>query len=128
MDPKSNPDLSKQYVEAQAFRQYIETEVLKIVKGLAEKGETTKERIQEIAQLTLNLIKPNMTIEELYLAAVKLDDRYSELAPIVVKIMKEYEEKYNKKALVSVSALIKGGKYDEAQAMVKKVLAFKIAN
>lgn len=114
--------------QAEELRKFIEIEVLKIIKDLAEKGQTTKERVQEIAQLTISLIKPGMNLEELYINAIKLDDHHSELAPIVFKIMKEYEEKYERKALAQVSQLIKSGHYESAQDMVKKVLQFKIAN
>ena len=114
--------------QAEEFRKIIEVEVLKIIKDLAEKGQTPKERIQEIARLALDLIKPGMNLEELYGNAVKLDDRHAELAPVVFKVMKEYEEVYEKKALTHVNQLIKSGNYDQAQDMVKKVLQFKIAN
>lgn len=110
------------------FRKFIEVEVLKIIKELAEKGETPKEKIQAIAKLTLELIKPEMSLEELYLNAVKLDDQYSELAPVVFHVMKAYEEKYEKKAINEVSQMVKLGHYDDAQEMVKKVLNYKIAN
>ncbi len=108
------------------FRNFIENEVLNIIKELAQAGQTPKERIQEIAKNTLVLIKPEMSFEELYNNAVKLDDHFSELAPVVAKVMKEYEEKYEKKSVEAVSTLIKSGKYDEAQDMVKKVLMFKV--
>jgi len=113
---------------AEEFQKYIEVEVLKIIKELAEKGQTSKERIQEIARLTLTLIHPGMSLQELYQNAVKLDDQHSELCPVVFRIMKEYEEKYSQKAISSVSHLIKTGKYTEANELVKKILQFKIAN
>ena len=125
MDPKVN---SQEFLKAEEFRKMIEVEVLKIIKDLAEKGQTPQERIQELAQLVLDLIKPGMNLEELYSNAVKLDDRHSELAPVVFKVMKEYEEVYEKKALTHVSELVKSGNYDQAQDMVKKVLKFKISN
>jgi len=114
--------------KAEEFQKYIEIEVLTIIKDLAEKGQTTKEKIQDIARLTLTLIHPGMSLQELYQNAVKLDDQYSELCPVVFRIMKEYEEKYSQKAISSVSNLIKTGKYQEAQELVKKVLLFKIIN
>jgi hypothetical protein len=110
------------------FRKFIEVEVLKIIKGLAEEGNTPKEKIQQIAQLTLNLIQKGMSIDELYRNSVKLDDNFMELSPVVFAVMKEYEEKYAKKALSQVSELVKNGQYDEAQNMVKKVLEFKVFN
>ncbi|MBI4226389.1 hypothetical protein HY612_04735 [Candidatus Roizmanbacteria bacterium] len=126
MDPQNNQILSSNsQTQPEEFRKMIEVEVLKIIKDLAEKGQTSQERIQEIARLALDLIKPDMNLEELYSNAVKLDDRHSELAPIVFKVMKEYEETYEKKALVHVSQLVKSGHYEKAQDMVKKVLQFK---
>ena len=132
MDPNQNnvstesAQKSQDYVRAEEFRKYIETEVLKIIKDLAEKGSAPPEKLQNIARLVLELIKPGMSIDELYRNAVKLDDQYYELAPIVMKIMREYEEKHEKKALIEVSQLIKLQKFDEAQNMVKKVLQFKV--
>ncbi len=114
--------------QTQEFRKYIETEVLKIIKTLAEKGETPKEKIQEIAKITLELIKPTMTLEELYLNAVKLDDNHLELAPVVIHIMKAYEEKYERKVLEQVTQLVHDRQFDQAEDAVKKVLAFKINN
>ena len=108
------------------FRKFIEIEVLKIIKKLAEEGKTSKEKVRNISQLTLDLIKPGMTMEQLYQGAVKLDDTYSELAPVVSMVMKEYEEKYEKKAIEYVSQLIKSKNYDQAQNMVQKVLQFKM--
>lgn len=108
------------------FCRFIEVEVLKIIKQLAQKGNTPQERIQAMAKLTLDLIQPGMSLEELYQNAVELDDQYPELAPVVFAVMKEYEEKYEKKALEQVSQLVKSGQYDQAQKMVKKVLQFKI--
>ena len=110
------------------FRKFIEIEVLKIIKDLAEKNGVPPEKLQAFAQLTLELIKPDMSVEELYRNAVKLDDQYTELAPVVMKVMGAYEEKFEKKAIAQVSQLIKMKKFDEAQDMVKKVLQFKASN
>ena len=113
---------------AEDFRKFIEVEVLKIIKKLAEEGKTPKEKIQAIAQLTLDLIKPGMNLEELYTNAVKLDDSTPELAPVVFQVMKEYEQKYEKKAIDEVSQMVRSGRYDDAEEMVKKVLNYKITN
>ena len=116
------------YAKAEELQKFIEKEVLKLIKNLAEKEGTTKEKVQSIAQRTLELIHPGMKLDELYLNAVKLDDNCSELAPVVVMVMREYEQKYEKKALEQVTQLIKSKQFDQAQEMVKKVLAFKINN
>lgn len=118
---------SAKYIEADEFRQYIELEVLKVLQNLNANPEITTDRIQEVARHVLLHIKPGMPLDELYRAAIQLDDEYSELAPVVILLMREYETKYEQKALTQVSDLIKSGKYDEAQDIVKKVLMYKIS-
>jgi hypothetical protein len=125
---KSTSSVDQVVSSAEEFRKFIEVEVLKIIKKLAEGGKTPKERIQDIARRTLELIKPGMTLEELYNSAVKLDDYHPELAPVVFALMKQYEQEYEKRAIEQVSAFVRSGKYNEAQELVKKVLEFKIGN
>ena len=115
-------------MQAEELQKFIEKEVLNLIKNLAEQEGMTKEKVQNVARRTLELIHPGMKLDELYRNAVKLDDNCSELAPIVVIVMREYEQKYEKKALEQVSLLIKSKQFDQAQDMVKKVLAFKIQN
>jgi hypothetical protein len=110
----------------EAFRKFIEVEVLKIIKKLAEEGKTPEERLRAMARRTLELIKPGMTVEELFQNAAHLDDQFPELSPVVFLVMKEYEQKYEKKALEQVTKLVKLGKYDEAEAIVKRILAYKM--
>jgi len=124
----SQKPTAKDFIQAEELRQFIEKKVLEIIKNLAEQKGTTKEKVQSIAKRTIELIRPGMKLDELYRNAVKLDDNCSELAPIVVIVMREYEQKYEKKALEQVSLLIKSKQFDQAQDMVKKVLAFKIKN
>jgi hypothetical protein len=110
---------------ADDFRKMIEMEVLKVIKELADKDDTSSAKIQQIAQTTLKLIRPQMQLTELYQNAVKLDDIHPELAPVVFKIMREYEEKYHKKTIDMVADYVKAGKHDDAQGAVKKLLEFK---
>ncbi|MFA6532407.1 MAG: hypothetical protein WCT22_00240 [Patescibacteria group bacterium] len=114
------------YIQAEELRQFIEKEVLKIIEKLLDDDTSTKEKLQGIARKTLELIRPGMPIDELYQNTVKLDDDYSDLAPVVIIVMREYETKYARKALTEVSNLIKTKKFDQAQELVKKVLEYKI--
>ena len=102
-------------------------EVLKIMKELVGRKDVQSKRIQEIANRTLDLIKPGMTMGALFQAAIKLNDGYPELDPLVIKLMKEYEQKYKYKAIEQVTDLVENGKYDEAEDVVKKVLEFKMS-
>ncbi len=112
--------------QADEFRRFIELQVVKILQQLSSQGKLTDDQMTEIAELTLDLIKPGMTIEQLYSNAVKLDDKHTELAPLVHAIMNAYETHYEHKAIDQVSNLIKSGNYDDANNMVKKVLEFKM--
>ncbi len=123
---KRPDDFAEKFVKADEYRRIIEVEVLQIIKDLAEKGETDRQRIQDMAASTLNLIHVGMSLEALFNNVVKLDDNFPELAPVVVKVMRIYEEKYEQNALQQVSNLVKDGKYDDANEMVKKVLLFKV--
>jgi len=123
MDKTQSPQINLE--NPTEFRQFIEREVLRVIKTLAESGKTSKERIQEIAKHTLNLIIPGLTLEQLYQNSCKLDDAFAELAPVVYQVMRYYEQRYEKKALEQVSILIKSGKFEDAQNIIKKVLLFK---
>ena len=123
MDKTQSPQINLE--NPTEFRQFIEREVLRVIKTLAEGGKTSKERIQEIAKHTLNLIIPGLTLEQLYQNSCKLDDAFAELAPVVYQVMRYYEQRYEKKALEQVSILIKSGKFEDAQNIIKKVLLFK---
>lgn len=125
---QNHNDGIEDYIKADELRKFIEKKVLEIIKKLMDDGESSKEKLQSIARKTLELIRPGMRLDELYQNAVKLDDNISELAPVVIMIMKEYEEKYEKKALTQVQDLLKNKKYDEAEDAIKKVLQFKISS
>jgi hypothetical protein len=126
--PQIQDSLNAIKSKAEEFREFIEVEVLKIIKDLAEKGQTDDAKIKEIAKLALDSVKPGMELDELYKASVKLDDRNPELAPLVFKIMKQYEEIYAKNATDQVANYVRQGQYDNAQDLVKKILQFKIAS
>lgn len=119
--------VSTEYVQAEEFRKFLEMEVLNVIKDISQDPETSQDKIQEIARYVLEHINPTMNLQELYLSGIKLDDVFPELAPVTYKVMKQYEEKYEKKALTEVSNLVRDRKYDEAQEVVKKVLMFKIS-
>ncbi len=110
------------------FRKFIEYEAATLIISLLEKGSVDEDKAGKLSQLTLDLIIPGMTVEELYLSGVKLDDHDPELAPVVYKIMKIYEEKFEKKAIAQVSVMVKNKQFGQAQDLVKKILQFKMGN
>lgn len=111
---------------AEAFRKWIELEVLKIMKQQIGKSDVSQQRIQDMANRTLDMIQPDMSVEKLFHSAIELNDGYPEFDSLTIKLIKEYEHKYKGKAVERVSELVKSGDLEEAQDVVKKVLEFKM--
>jgi hypothetical protein len=120
--------MQQQSAQSEAFRKWLELQSLQIIKDAAAKNDMTEKRIQDMANLVLELIQPGMDLETLFHNALKLNDEYPEFDKISIKLIKEYEEKYGKKAIDEVSTMVRQGQLDEAQNTVKKVLEFKIAD
>ena len=112
--------------QAEAFRKWIEMEVLKIMKQQVSNKDVSQQRIQDMANRVLDIIQPGMDIQELFQNAIKLNDGYPEFDSVVIKLIKEYEHKYKKKAVEQVAALVRSGKLEQAQDVVKKVLEYKM--
>jgi hypothetical protein len=103
-------------------RQQIELKVVEFLKAGMSKGAITEARAQQISQVVLSLLTPGMTFAQLYKAIAKLDDTVTELAPIVMPFVKDYEEHVNKQALEGVRELIRQGEYDAATKFAKKAI------
>lgn len=105
------------------LRQQIELKVVELIKARLEAGTITEERAQALSQIVLDTVKPGMSFEALYKAAAKLDDHAPELAPIVLPLMRQYEEAIVSQAQHTVSSLIRQGQYDAATTLAQKAIA-----
>lgn len=112
---------------AEKFRKWIEFESLEIIKAKLAQSDIPEDRIQALAQRVLDVIHPGMSMEELFEKAITLNEGYPEYDQLVVKLMKEYEMKYQQKAVTTVQQMIRQGNYDAAQDVVKKILEFKLS-
>lgn len=79
------------------IRERIESQVVDLIKLKVENEEMTEERAQQLAQRVLELLKPGMSLEDLYKALPKLDDNFSEASPIIVPYLRDYEDGVTKK-------------------------------
>lgn len=104
------------------LRQQIELKVVELIKAKMAEGTLSEERSQAISQHVLELLTPGMSWEELYRAVPKLDDSFPELAPIVLPIVREYEENVVGSAQEGVRQLVRQGQYDAAVRLAKKAL------
>ncbi len=104
-------------------RQEIELKIVELLKRLVEEGIMTEERSQMVAQMVLDTLRPGMNWEELMKAIPKLDDTATELSPIILPYLREYESMVAQKATVQVASLIRMGQYDAAVKLSKQVIA-----
>ncbi len=107
---------------ADDIRQDIELNVVELLKKLVEEGSITEERSQQIAKIVLDTLAPGMTLSELYKAIPRLDDTASELSPVILPYLRQYEEHITKKARENVQNLIRLGQYDAASDLAKKTI------
>jgi phage terminase small subunit len=121
---KQSPEVQKLY--RQRFQQFIEQNVLDVIQTLTNVPDTDPQMIQEIAQFTLNAIKPEMTVQEMFDAAIALDDAYPQLSPVVKNVLEEYEKTFSQPAVSAVQKMMQAGHYDKAQDVMQKVLSFKM--
>ncbi len=108
------------------FRMFIEQAVLDVIKQLSENADEDPAVIQEIALYVTEQITDEMSVQEMFDAAIQLDDRFSQLSPVVRKVMEEYEKTFSRPAIDAVEKMIQAGRYDQAQDVMKKVLSFKM--
>ncbi len=105
------------------IRQQVELQVVELIKAKLADGTFTEERAQQASQIVLDTLKPGMSFEELYKAIAKLDDTVQELAPVVLPIMRQYEEQIVKPIEKNVEDLIRQGQYDAATKLAKEAIS-----
>ncbi len=111
---------------ADELRQKLELNIVEFLKKGIENGTITDERAQAISQHVLATLTPGMTLEEFYKAIPRLDDMFSELAPLIIPILADYERNVNQKAMETVRELIKQGQYDAAAKLGKQAVSQEI--
>jgi hypothetical protein len=104
-------------------RQKLEEQVVELIQSKLADGSLTEERAQAMSKYTLEILRPGMSFDELYRAVPKLDDQYQELAPVVLPIVREYEERVVAEAQKGVSELIRQGQFDAAVKLSEKVVS-----
>ena len=64
-----------------------------------------------------------MNFEELYSAVARLDDTVQELAPVIVPMLKQYEQEIVRPIEKNVTELIRQGQFDAATKLAKRAIA-----
>lgn len=98
----------------------LEEKIIQLILDKLRKNQLTLKKAQEIARFTLKKLKEDMSDEELIQIIPKLDDTYTELAPIVLEELNKYEKTTGTAVKEKVRRLIKTGQTDTATKLTKQ--------
>jgi len=104
------------------IRQDIELKVVELLKQKVADGSMSEQRSQKIAQDVLDILKPGMSYTELFRAIPKLDNTATEIAPIIIPYLRDYEQNVAQATHKQVVELIRQGQYDIATKLAKKAV------
>lgn len=107
-------------------RQQIELRVVELIKIKLMDGTLTEDRSREISQHVLETLKPGMTFMDLFKALPTLDDGFSELAPVIIPYLKDYESHIVQKAREQAEEFLHTGKYDAAVRLSKDAIEYNL--
>lgn len=109
-------------MDTEEYRKKIEKEVLEIIEERLKAREMNAERAREIARYILDTLQPHMSLNQIHQIVQKFDDHFPELAPVVIEVSKDYEERIKSVVTEHVGSLLKQNKVDEANIMLKQAL------
>ena len=109
-------------MNAEEYRQKIERDILAIIEEKLTNGSMDAGRAQAIARMILDKLHPPLSLEQIYAIAPTLDDEFEELATAVMPLTQEHDQKVRDTVAKHAAALIKSGKFDEADKILKEAL------
>lgn len=107
-------------MDPEEVRKKLELDILAIIEQKLTNGQMDVERAQEIARMVLDRLHPPLTLEQIFTVAPVLDDEFSELATAVLPVIEMHEEEIKRVVSEHAQNLIKSGKFDEAEELLKK--------
>lgn len=116
----------KKQKENMSLLKQVETEIAELLVEKLEQQEITIERASAIAKFALAKLPEGLTDSQVAQIIPSIDDEFWELADIVYKHMKSYEEEYKPFVLGEVNELVKHRHFDEASDLMKKYFERKI--
>lgn len=109
-------------MDNEEYRKKIELEILQIIGDSLKAHQMNANRAKEIAWHILSSLHPHMTLNQIHDVAQNFDDHFSELVPIVLEVSRDYEEKVKNAVVNHVGILLKQGKIEEANILLKKAV------
>ncbi len=107
-------------MDPEEVRKKLELDILAVIEQKLTNGQMDVERAQDIARMVLDRLHPPLTLEQIFTVAPVLDDEFSELATAVLPVIEMHEEEIKRVVSEHAQNLIKSGKFDEAEELLKK--------
>lgn len=107
-------------MDSEEYRQKLELDILKIMEEKLQNGQMDANRAKAIAQMVLEKLHPPLTLEQIYQIAPTLDDHFAELAAAVLPVIDEHDDKVKAIVVAHAQKLLKIGKINEANVLLKK--------
>ncbi len=104
----------------------LELDIAKFLLEKLEHLEMTPERVSEIAQYVLKSLPNDLTDDKIDKIIPSLDDKFLELAEIVHQHLKERDEMNSNDIAGEAALMIKQGKIDEANELMKNYFIQKL--
>lgn len=101
-------------------RKELERDILEIIEVKLAKGQMDIARAKQISRMILEVLHPPLSLEHIYAVAPTLDDEFKELSFAVIPFMEEHEEELKKVIVQYAQKLIKSGKFEEANKLLKQ--------
>ncbi len=109
-------------MDAEEKRKQLEKDILEIIAQKLQNGQMDLDRAQQIAKLLLEKLHPPLTLEQIYEIAPTLDDHFTELSQAILPLLSEHESEVDKLVAKHAEMMIKSGKFDEAEKLLKQSL------
>lgn len=109
-------------MDNEEYRKKIELEILQVIEDNLQTRQMDANRAKEIARHILSSLRPHMTLNQIHDVVQKFGDHFSELVPIVLEVSRDYEERVKNAVVNHVGVLLKQGKIEEANVLLKKAV------
>ncbi|MCX6726440.1 MAG: hypothetical protein NTY75_01340 [Candidatus Shapirobacteria bacterium] len=107
-------------MDNEEYRKKIELEILQIIEDGLKAHQMDANRARELARYILSSLHPHMTLNQIHDVVQNFDDHFSELVPVVLEVSRDYDEKVKNAVVNHVGILLKQGKIEEANVLLKK--------
>jgi hypothetical protein len=113
-------------MDTEEYRKKIELEILEIIEEKLKARQMSAQRAKEVAQHVLSTLHPHMDINQIHAVVQNFDDNFPELVPVVLEVSRDYDEKIKNAVVNHVGTLLKQGKIDEANTILKQATSKQI--